>query len=815
MNAPFINCLFQKSNPAARRQRGQIIVLFSVLSIVLILLLGMAIDIGFFYREKSRLSKALDGAAIRVANRIGLSDTERKEAITMFLANTDPRWKTLTWSGTTGTTPDGLRVSYTIEMFGPPGFQDAVRVQMNASSKAPVFFTSLAGIRDVNVATFSVAERFPGMMTLVLDVSGSMRGVRWINMVEGAKEFVNNNAFDESRDRLAIFIYGSRATPIFPEPDENGNVVPVKNFRSDAISALNNLYDGVSDRPVWGFNGSTSSSEGMRMAFNAVEQGLPTNPDERRLFKVSYVFLTDGQFNTFRTFAVGRGYGWTGQTENTYPHNTGAFTNTSRKPAWHAQSLLSVGTEGWSNLTNFTRPGVSGATTTGPGPFDLQDLFGSVNWSNLPGVSCTVHAQTFVNPTRDSSGTIVGGSATFATWGKLPSGASGASKVHWPHRWDNVIYNPNGSFFTDSTGNPIPTFNWRHDTNNPLPQRVDYMRSKKRDFAAPNNGRNYDSGYSDEQIARIRWEMLQLRYGYLLYVPMPVFSTAYNFSKWNTTAPGPGGTNRSLANLPDEWFNFLSSAGRVFCNMYGAQASTDGSAGSSTAEGRLRGIYIEQTNSSGMTQKNTAYSFDFWNRATARLTDAYPDYHYGSLWPAIGATERNWLANDANWNGGQTQNAGGGWTGTIDNSRDPDSAQYILPAELFAHHGVPRYLYRPSQKNWHRVAAMYDENGRLLNYGGDLWRNRASMDSIMLDEGNFLTEAQCWIARIQHRAAIYTIAYDVSGVEAVLRRMANETAAGGKYYSDQKRGLYRAANPTNIQAVFNEIASKIGVAITQ
>lgn len=802
-----------KKKASQALKRGQIAVLFALMITVIVLMLGAGLDIGFFYREKAKLSKALDGAAIRLANRISMTDAQRRQALQTFLRNNDPRWNTVVWSGNTATTPTGMTVSYQIEQFGPPGNQDAVRVRVTAKSKAPVFFTRLAGINDVQVASSSVAERFPGMIVLILDVSGSMRGTRWFNMVNGAKDFVNNPSFDPSRDRMAVFIYGSRAAPIYPTPDSNGNVVPVKNFRTGAISALNNLYDGSSTRPVWGFNGSTSSSEGMRIAFNAVEQALPTDAEQRRLFKVSYVFLTDGAFNTLRTFAVGRGYGWTTQANATYPHSTTVFTNTSIKPSWHGTSLLSVGNTGWTGLTNFTRPGVSGATSTGEGPFNLQTLFGGVSWSTLPGVACTIHAQTFVNPERDASGAIVGGSASFARWGKWPSGADPNSntRMFWPHNWSNVIYDLNGSFFRDAGNNLIPDFNWRHDTNNPLPERVDYMMLRQRNFPVPNAGRNFNSGYSAEHIARIRWEMLQLRYGYLLYMPQPVFNSGMNFSAFSKSRH----PNQSVANLQDPWFNFLDSAGRIYVNVYGAASHQDGSAGTSTSEGRIRGIYLEQTNSDGMTRNNTNYSFDFWNRATARLTDAYPEYHYGTPWPSIPSADRDWLANDLNWTGGRTPNATGGFTGTLDNTRDPDSALYQLHTNLWPHHGVPRYVYRPSTASWHLFHSIYDTNGRLLNIGGSLTQNRTNMDNIFLDEGNFLTEAQCWIARIQHKAAVYTIAYEVSGVEAVLRRMANETAAGARFYNTQKKGMYRAATTATIQQVFNEIASKIGVAITQ
>jgi hypothetical protein len=432
------------------------------------------------------------------------------------------------------------------------------------------------------------------------------------------------------------------------------------------------------------------------------------------------------------------------------------------------------------------------ATSAGPGPFNLKALIGDRNFSTMPGVSCTIHAQTFNTP---------GGTTNFGRWGSKPGRPDKwdyPGKFYWPMIWSNVIYNKDGSVV------PMPSFNWTHNTDNTAPIWDDYMMTRKRTGAkAYNCLDNPDSSlnYSDDQWARIRWEMLQLRYGYLLYMPVPIYNSNMNYSKKT-------GTNRSQANLDDTWLNYYSGSARVYANTYGSKVSTE------NGDARDRGIYIERTDSDGMTQKGP-FNYDYWNRALARLTDHYPSFYYGSEWSAISAEDKAWLATDTNWTGGRTMNNSGGWDGTVDNKRNPDSDQYELKSTLFPHLGLPRYIYRPSTGLWTRFYGVYDPNTAKLRENSNPLENRSSIDSLFLDEGNFLTEAQCWIARKQHNAAVYTIAYEVSGVEAVLRRMANETVTGGRFYDDQKRGMYRAATMANIRQVFNEIASKIGVAITQ
>lgn len=787
MKKPFINLSFLPGRRAVRSgSKGQLIVIFALLLSVILLFLGAGLDVGLFYRERTRLTKAIDGAAIRLANQISMNDTQRQSAIQVFLRNSDPRWGNMTWSGNTGTSPQGLTVTYTIEEFGPVNYRDAVRVTLSATSKAPVFFSRLAGINEVTVASLSVAERFPGLIVLILDVSGSMRGTRWSNMVAGAKAFVANTGFDETRDRLAIVCFGSRSYTLYPSPDSDGLAVASKNFRTAAESALDKLWDGTNNRPEYGFNGSTSASEGVRLAFRIIENSLPTNEAGRKLYKVSYVFLTDGSFNTFRTFAVGTGYGWNSSVTSE-THDGSSFTTSSLgTPSWHGDKILSVGVDGWGALTNFTRPGVgTSATSAGPGPFNLKTLIGDRNFSVMPGVACTIHAQTFTNPD---------GTAGFGRWGRRPN----SGNFYWPMIWSNVIYDKNGSVV------PMPSFNWRHDTNNPLPHQDDYMMGRKRTGTnAFNVLDNSDTtvNYTDDQWARIRWEMLQLRYGYMLYMPSPIYNSTMNYSKKT-------GTNRSQHNLDDAWLNYYSGAGRIYANTYGSKVSAE------NGDARDRGIYVERADADGMTQKGSI-NYNYWNRALARLTDHYPSYYHGSEWSAIADLDKSWLADDLNWTANQTMNTSGNWSETADNKKNPDHADYELKSSLFPHLGLPRYIYRPSTGLWTRFYGVYDPNTAKLRTNSNAYENKNSMDTLFTDEGNFLTEAQCWIARVQHRAAVYTIAYEVSGVESVLRRMANETSTGERIYADQKRGMYRAATTTTIQEVFNEIASKIGVAITQ
>ncbi len=805
MNTPFIKQLRVLRHHHCRGQIMPMLALF--VFFFLFLILGLAVDMGLYYRERAILSRSVDGVAIRLANRVSATDDTREQIIMEFMrANVDGYEGEFEWVSDEidGETFSVWRnsdnesfIAYNIKSTGED--DDAVSVEIRTHKYMDTFFMRLAQIDRLRVEEVSVAERFPGIVVMVLDVSGSMRGSgessKWYAMTMAAKEFVNSEFFSDERDRFAIFIYGTRAIPIYPEPipdniGPNGVVEPSRPFRTDALAALDKLAvnGSAATRPEYGFNGSTSASEGMRLAFESVESFLSrgTAATVRDNYKVSYVFLTDGGFNTLRTWAVGRGYGWNPSTtaatvsfsdasttflERYEPSIDGTptqasaqlgWTGTRRVPTWHGAKLINASTyggRGWGQLTNFTRPGAGAGRT---GPYNLDTLFGSRNFDAMPGVNVAIHAQTYNVP---------GGSASFGTWKRRHEGA-----FSWPRNWWNVIYEPNGQFFQlRNSANEV--LNATQQDTTVAHNNVNYLRSLP-DF------------YHETSTARIRWEMLQPRYGYLVSVPEPVWP-GNNSTSNNPTTPAAKMevTNRSGANLSNDWLSFYNTAGRVYANYYGS-ATKDGS--------NNRGIFIEQTNTAGMTNTGGAHAYNSWNRAFARLTDYYPDFYYGLYFNDLSAEDREWLEDNNHWR----HNDG-------DNEDRPNHNNYEMNGESMVRSlGFPRYIYRPSRAEWVRNNMHpEDRDGRYLNSN--------SLDGTFLDEGDFLTEAQCFIARIQQRATVYTIGYQTgTGPAAVLRRMANH---GNVPYpgADHREGLFQQADTGDISAVFQMIASRIAVSITK
>lgn len=778
----------KKIKTSRKGPSGQTLVLFVLCLTVMFFFCGLGIDAGLMYLTKAKLSRSVDGVALRVTKRFDQQvDTRLEMAIRTMKANLGqvdmPSWH---WDSipngsantqiANGSDAKGFSMNVTSVQSTVGSDVDVVAVTVTASIRHRTYFMLLGGkaFEEVTLSSVATAERFPGIIALVLDVSGSMRGTgtgsNWYRMVEAAKQFVQSDYFSDARDRFLIVTYGTRALPIYPAPDSSGNVLPQKNYRAPAVAALNKFNDSL--RPTMGFNGSTSASEGMRVAFESVENYLASLGDKRDNFKVSYVFLTDGDFNTLRTWAVGRGYGWpTGETNASYSSDS-SFQDTYEGkpgtrvvPSWHGKKLINASTDtgkGWGQLTSFKRNGDSSGGTA----YNLSTLFNK-SFDSMKGINVAIHAQTYNVP---------GGSASFGLWGmKQESGA------FWPSNWFQVIYNNDGTFYIPKKGNGTNQASTDVTTS---PTDDNYMR-----WSSGTPANNY---YNAETMGRIRWEMLQSRYGYLLSLPEPIWSDTYNPTKTSSA------TNRSNANMTTDWLNFYGPAGRIYGNFYGAPTK---------ASGGVKGAYVERTASDGMTNTGQDSAYDSMNRAFARLTDFYPAYHYGLTYNDLcvvasgdsatvqtqKAANKSWLENVANWNR------------TANSQQNPNATQFRLGnTDMVNAVGFPRYIYRPSTGTWVK------NNMHSGTLGG--YSSGNSLDGTFLDEGNFLTEAQCYIARMHHKASVYTIGYNTgTGPAEVLTRMANQNSP----FPLQKEGLFQQANSSNISDVFQLIASKIAVSITQ
>ncbi len=178
----------------ASKQRGAVLVLFSLALIGTLLSAGLAVDLGGAYVSRANLSKAVDAAALSGARYAGGSDAELKKQIeNMALAN---------YSGAS-------LAKYTITV-EHPGI-DTTRVKVGGATRYDTVFARLAGIDEFNMRSAAEAIRYPLDMTLILDLSGSLQtnGV-FDDMQKAATAFIDH--FDENVDQIGLVSYSTWAT---------------------------------------------------------------------------------------------------------------------------------------------------------------------------------------------------------------------------------------------------------------------------------------------------------------------------------------------------------------------------------------------------------------------------------------------------------------------------------------------------------------------------------------------------------------------------------------------------------------------------
>lgn len=182
-------------------RRGIALVMLAVSLVLIIFMVGLAVDASYLYTVRAKLSMACDAAALAAARslNVGLSmaaqeASARARAQAFFDANFP-----------NGALSTRNRTSNVIVE------ETALRtrsVTVSASVDAPTYFMRLAGIPSVPVSALGKASRRDVNMMMVLDRSGSMQSAGACEpMKSAARSFVSR--FAEGRDRLGMITYST------------------------------------------------------------------------------------------------------------------------------------------------------------------------------------------------------------------------------------------------------------------------------------------------------------------------------------------------------------------------------------------------------------------------------------------------------------------------------------------------------------------------------------------------------------------------------------------------------------------------------
>jgi Flp pilus assembly protein TadG len=253
------------------------LVLVAVSILVLMGLVGLAVDSGLAYGVKAKLASAVDAAAIAGARALaeGVDDdariiAARKAAKDYYAANFPAVFL------------GAARVPLTDPMID--AVHDATgywTITVTGSAVMPVTFMRMLGFSDFPISAMGQAIRRDLDIVLVLDTSGSLASPSgtFPALKAAAVNFVNKFNAGSNGDRVGVVSFASGAVvnvPIVKDGTRGFNKTQVVN----AINALN-------------VSGSTASAEGLRLALNDIN-GVPAiNRSSLRMI----VFFSDGAPN--------------------------------------------------------------------------------------------------------------------------------------------------------------------------------------------------------------------------------------------------------------------------------------------------------------------------------------------------------------------------------------------------------------------------------------------------------------------------------------------------------------------------------------
>jgi len=244
--------------------RGQIIVMYTLILPVLLLAMSFAVDFGYAYVARTRLSRAVDAAALSAMRNINLGNARAIEiARNAFNVNY-------------GSAPGGDVTPPTVSIVITTDGSNNTVVNVDGTATInTVFLRLIPGFRGLNLASHAQVTRPKLIMALVLDKSGSMNRNGGAQALPPAvTSFVGY--FDNLNDRVAMVSFSSVSSV---------DVTMRTNFRAAITAAVGGM----------GFVGATYASGGMQDGFTQITN-VPTAPGEN-VVKVA-VFFTDGWANT-------------------------------------------------------------------------------------------------------------------------------------------------------------------------------------------------------------------------------------------------------------------------------------------------------------------------------------------------------------------------------------------------------------------------------------------------------------------------------------------------------------------------------------
>jgi Flp pilus assembly protein TadG len=245
-------------------ERGAVLAFVGIIMIVLLGFLGLALDSARGYVARSRLSRAVDAAALGGARALRQGqDVARQRALTLAAAN-----------GVSADNGQTIGIAFSKNADG----EDVVSV--DASETVPTMFMRVLGQNSMDVRSKASATVPPLDLALVLDQSGSLGAANaFDDLQDASKNFVDR--FSETIDQMGLVSFQVRAGDHF---------VLNSPFKSQVKGKINQMASA----------GDTNSREGLRYGYNQLKSAKVRKKSVRVL-----VFFTDGRPTAFRGIVGG------------------------------------------------------------------------------------------------------------------------------------------------------------------------------------------------------------------------------------------------------------------------------------------------------------------------------------------------------------------------------------------------------------------------------------------------------------------------------------------------------------------------------
>ena len=245
-------------------ERGQIAPLLAVSLVVIMLCVGLAVDVGFAYVTKARLTKAVDAATLTAMK--NLSSQGQAEATTLGTNAFNANYTT----SPLDFAPPSVAITYSTDASG----NTIVSANGTAYIK-PIFMKVLPSASRVTVTDSAQATRNKLVMTIVLDRSGSMSSNGGSSALPPAViQFINY--FDNTNDQVGMTSFASNATLDYSI---------ATGFKTPITNAVNAMQ----------FTGGTFGLGGLVIA-KAQNESVMTSSNQVKVV----VYFTDGLVNTIQ-----------------------------------------------------------------------------------------------------------------------------------------------------------------------------------------------------------------------------------------------------------------------------------------------------------------------------------------------------------------------------------------------------------------------------------------------------------------------------------------------------------------------------------